>query len=207
MRGGIASIAVAVALTALLAPGLVACGGDDETTTSSSDDGAAARQGEQAGGKQAGADVEAAPLKVSGGGSGQFQVRGGDNSIQNWGEESEESQLEEAAAAVHAFYVARANEEWARACTYLARSTVEELRGQSEQGSLDCATRLEALTRHPLPSPLRRESTVVDAGSLRIGEDSSFLIYRGAGRTVFAMPLVEEDGAWKLTLISPTTLG
>jgi hypothetical protein len=112
---------------------------------------------------------------------------------------------------VHAYYVARANEEWARACTYLASSMQEELERfavqSGQEGSPDCATLLKALTRHPLPASLRRESTIVDAGSLRIDESNSFLIYHGADRTVFAMPVVEEDGTWKLTLISPTALG
>ncbi len=233
VRGGIARILIAVVLTAVLALGVTACGGGDEATTTASSNGdgtvatgdgqgSAQKNGsgrsdevekEQAdnGREAAGADVEPAPLEVSGGGSGQFRVKGGDNSIQSWGEESDESQLEAAAEAVHDFYAARANEEWAKACTYLASSMVEQLEqfaSQSgQQGSPDCARLLKALTRHPLPASVRRESTVVDAGSLRIGEDNSFLIYRGAGRTVFAMTVVEEDGAWKLTLISPTTLG
>jgi hypothetical protein len=225
-------------LSALLALGLLACGEDDETTSTASSnssgtatrpegDGTGQAKGSQPSGSdgrkqagtgrggadedsQAGASVDPAPLKVSGGGSDQFRVKGGDNSIQSWGEESDESQLEEAARAVHAFYVARANEEWAEACTYLASSMKEQLKqfaAQSDpQGSPDCATLLKALTRHPLPASVRRESTIVDAGSLRIDEDNSFLIYRGVDRTVFAMPVVEEDGAWKLTLISPTAL-
>ena len=157
-----------------------------------------------------GAVIDPTPLEVSGGGSDQFRVKGGDNSVQSWGEESDESQLQAAAEAVHAYYVARANEEWAKACTYIGSPLLEQLRRFAEQPGQeapDCAVLLKTLTRHPLPASVRRESTIVDAGSLRIGEGNSFLIYRGAGGTVFAMPLVEEDGTWKLTLISPTALG
>jgi hypothetical protein len=163
------------------------------------------------GGGEGGSEVDPAPLKVSGGGSAQFRVKGGDNSIQNWGEESDEAQLRAAAEAVHDFYVARAREDWAGACAYQARSMVEQLEqfaGQSKEAKKpSCATLLEALTRHPLPAATWRETTVVDAGSLRVGEEHSFLIYRGAERTVYAMPLDNEDGAWKLTLLSPTPLG
>lgn len=225
-----------MAVAALLALAVAACGGDDSTTTATSGGGkATTRDGgsqggagggsskagdggkgggaasDGGGGSKAGSKLKAAPLKVSGGGAGQFRVKGGDNSIQSWGEESDESQLEAAAEAVHGFYLARANEDWAAACAYLARSLVrqlEQLAARSKQGGkADCATLLEALTRHPLPAAVRRESTVVDAGSLRVGEESSFLIYRGAERTVYAMPLEDEDGAWKLTLLAATPLG
>lgn len=219
----------------MLALALAACGGDDDEggTTASNQD-TTAQQGPGSAGKdeaaeadkaagderrggsgedtgsQAAADVEPAPLKVSGGGAEQFRVEGGDNSIQTWGEESDESQLDAAAEAVHGFYVARANEEWAEACEYLGAPLLQQLRqfaAQSGKEAPDCAELLKMLTRHPLPTSVRRESTIVDAGSLRIGEDNSFLIYRGVDRTVFAMPVVEEDGAWKVTLLSPTTLG
>lgn len=228
-----------MAVAALLALGVAACGGDDSTTTATpgggeaaTRDGGSGSQGGSAGGggskaadggkggaattgggdsSKAGSKLKAAPLKVSGGGAGQFRVKGGDNSIQSWGEESDESQLDAAAEAVHGFYVARANEDWAAACTYLARSLVKQLEQFAAQAEdappPDCATLLEALTRHPLPAAVRRESTIVDAGSLRVGEESSFLIYRGAERTVYAMPLEDEDGAWKLTLLSATPLG
>jgi hypothetical protein len=235
VRGGIFRIVFAGALVTLLALALVACGGDDDeggsTTTSSpsaetqqgqgsagkAETGQSSEGGdEKAGGSGAGtearasAPVEPVPLKVSGGGSEQFRVKGGDNSIQTWGEESDESQLDAAAEAVHGFYVARANEEWAAACEYVGAPLLQQLRQfatQSGQEPPGCPELLKTLTRHPLPASVRRESTIVDAGSLRIGEDSSFLIYRGVDRTVFAMPVVEEDGAWKVTLLSPTTLG
>jgi len=234
VRGGIFRIVFAGALVALLAFALAACGGDDDeggTTTSNQDTTAqqgqgsagkdeAAQAGKAAGddsrgsgagtGSQAAAEVEPAQLKVSGGGSEQFRVKGGDNSIQTWGEESDEPQLDAAAEALHGFYVARANEEWAEACDYLGAPLLQQLRQfatQSGEKAPDCPELLKTLTRHPLPASVRRESTIVDAGSLRIGEDNSFLIYRGVDRTVFAMPLVEEDGVWKVTLLSPTTLG
>lgn len=228
MRRGIFRTVFAGALVALLALALTACGGDDEgSDTTASSQSAAAQQKEQssaqkdqagkdgdgkaAGGESgdgSGGDVEPAPLKVSGGGSEQFRVRGGDNSIQTWGEESDEAQLEAAAEAVHGFFVARANEEWAAACEYLGEPLLEQLREYTpQQQAPDCAALLKTLTQHPLPASVRREPTIVDAGSLRIGEDNSFLIYRGVGGTVYAMPLVEEDGEWKLTLLSPSPIG
>lgn len=150
------------------------------------------------------------PLKVSGGGSTQFRTKGGDNSIQEFGDESDESELQEAAEVVHGFYVSRAAEEWDKACSYLAKSNIEQLEQLAAQASqskgADCATVLKAFTR-PLPTAVQREITTVDAGSLRHEGEQGFLIYYGAGHVKYAMPLRDEGGTWKVTALSGTTLG
>lgn len=150
------------------------------------------------------------PLKVSGGGSAQFRTKGGDNSVQEFGGESDESELREAAEVVHGFYVSRAAEEWDKACSYLSKSNIEQLEQLANQASqsqgADCATILKAFTR-PLPASVEREITTVDAGSLRREGEQGFLIYYGAGHVKYAMPLREEGGAWKVTALSGTTLG
>jgi hypothetical protein len=149
-------------------------------------------------------------LKVSGGGSEQFRNKGGDNSIQEFGEESDESELEEAAEALHSFYVARAEEDWSGACSYLSRSVVQQLEQLSQQSSQlkdkGCPVILQAFTR-PLPPSVARETTVVDAGSLRTEGEQSFLIYYGEGKVAYAMPMKLEDDSWKVTLLSASPLG
>jgi len=149
------------------------------------------------------------PLKVSGGGSAQVRTKGGDNSIQNYGEESGESELREAAEAVHGFYVARANEEWTKACSYLTKTTVEqfeELASRSPQlKGKGCAPVLQAFTR-PLPPSVERETTLVDAISLRQDSEHAFLVYRGAEGKPYAMPMQQEGGAWKVGSLAGTPL-
>ena len=152
----------------------------------------------------------ATPLKVSGGGSEQFRTKGGDNSIQEFGDEGSESELQEVAEVVHSFYVARAEEKWDTACSYLAKSNVEQLEqlaAQSPQltGS-GCGPILKAFTR-PLPAAVQREITTVDAGSFRREGEQGFLIYYGAEHATYAMPLREEGGSWKVAALSGTTLG
>lgn len=150
------------------------------------------------------------PLEVSGGGSEQFRTKGGDNSIQEYGEESDESELREAAEVVHGFYVARAEGRWDDACSYLAESNIRELEQLANQApesaGADCPTVLKAFTR-PLPAAVDREITTVDAGSLRREGDQGFLIYYGAGHVKYAMPLTDEGGTWKVAALSGTTLG
>jgi hypothetical protein len=149
------------------------------------------------------------PLKVSGGGSGQFRTKGGDNSIQEYGGEADESELQEVAEIVHNFYVARAAQQWDRACTYLSKSNVEQLEqlaDRSGQKNVDCGTVLKAFTR-TLPASVEREITTVDARSFRHDSEQGFLIYYGAGKVAYAMPLRAEDGTWKVTALVGTTLG
>ena len=216
----------------LVVGGLTACGSSDPsptttesstTTTTSPQSGSSqtgpktqsSAQGEGGqGGQSSKSDSEphnaATPLKVSGDGSAQFRAKGGDNSIQDFGQESDEAELQAAAEAVHDFYVARAEEDWGRACTYLATSMVTQLKALASQSpqlrNKGCAPALNTFTRR-LPASVRRETTVVDARSLRREDDQGFLIYYGAGKTAYAIPLKDEEGAWKLTLLAPTPVG
>jgi hypothetical protein len=230
-RGGTRLIAV-LAATALVALLLVACGGSGSSDSSSAgasettetDNGSGGgTQGENDAGttqqEQDGADKSSStgftaeeveePLKVSGGGAEQFQIKGGDNSIQEFGEESDESELEEAAETVHSFFVARALGDWKGACAYLSKSMSEQLKklasSSTELEDKSCASFLEAFTGK-LTASEWRETTVVDAGSLRTDDEQAFLIYYGPDKTIYAMPLTEEDGAFKVGALAGNPL-
>jgi hypothetical protein len=179
--------------------------GDDKGQADSRDE---RPQNQPESGAGSGSKDVATPLKVSGGGAEQFRVKGGDNSIQDFGGESDESELQEAAEVVHGFFVARAEEQWSTACSYLAKSNVgqlEQIARQAKSASTDCAAGLAAFTR-PLPAELEREITTVDAGSLRREGEQGFLVYYGAGGDTYAMPLQEEGGSWKVTALSGVIL-
>ncbi len=167
-------------------------------------------QSHGSGGEGAGSKNVAAPLEVSGGGSEQFRTKGGDNSIQEFGDEGDESELQEVAEIVHSFYVARAEEKWDTACSYLSTGNIEQLEQLTAQSpefkGAGCAPILEAFTR-PLPAAVQREITSVDAGSFRHDDEQGFLVYRGADQTVYAMPLTNEDGTWKVSALSGSAIG
>jgi hypothetical protein len=220
-------------IAVLLAFALTACGGDENSNSTATP--ATATQGESGGpttsagpesdpkqgadsGSEGGSDSAngsgsaasgstdaTAPLQVSGGGSAQFRTKGGDNSVEEFGEEGDGSELQEAAEVVHSFYVARVAGEWARACSYMAASQVEQLEQLAAQSpqlkGKGCPPILDALTR-PLSDSLKVEITTVDAGSLRRDGEQGFLIYRGARDTVYSMPLEEEDGEWKVSALA-----
>jgi hypothetical protein len=167
-------------------------------------------QPRQEGGGGSSSQNVAAPLKVSGGGSEQFRTKGGDNSVQEYGEEGGESELQEVAEIVHSFYVARAEEQWDTACSYLAQSNIEQLEQLASQSpqfkGAGCAPILNAFTR-PLPAAVQREITTVDAGSFRHDGEQGFLIYYGPEQTVYSMPMRNEDGSWKVAALSGSAIG
>lgn len=219
---------VTLAAIALLAGALSACGGSSSTSTASTSstttngsgaegknaahkDEASGGNGGQQGSEAGGGSRESrtiSPLHVSGGGSGQFRVKGGDNSVQNFGEESGDSELEEAAAALHDFFVARAEEDWGAACARLSKTVAEQLEqlsSRSKSANKSCPATLAALTP-PLPPAVQRESTVVDAGSLRVEGERGFLIYRGAEQTVYAITMTHEGGQWQVGSLAPVPL-
>ena len=218
----------ALAAIALCAGALSACGGSDSNSSSSSTSSTGSEKnggpggegtsgkgqgggGEQQGSKAGGEPHESAPispLRVSGGGSGQFRVKGGDNSVQDFGEESSEGELEEAAATLHDFYVARAEEDWRAACARLAKTVVEQLEqlgSRSKSGDESCPAVLASLTPS-LPPAVQRESTAVDAGSLRVEGERGFLIYTGAEQTIYAINMAHEGGQWKVGSLAPVAL-
>ena len=205
---------------------LAACGGSDSSPGSSPTEGSTeasprnsgegtgengdepSAQGAGDEGTGSGASVPTSPLEVSGGGSAQFRVKGGDNSIQDFGEEGDESELEEAATALHDFYVARAKSEWQLACSKLSGVVVGQLRtlaSHAKQSGKGCAAILAGITPS-LPPSVQRESTVVDAGSLRIEGDRGFLIYRGAEGTAYAVNMTLEDDSWKVSALAGVPL-
>ena len=219
-----------LAAVALLAGLLAACGGSDSGASSSTSIGAGGsekgagkgggassekgharggegEQGSSEGGGGAGRPASVSPLRVSGGGSGQFRVEGGDNSIQDFGEESDEGELEEAARVLHDFYVARAEEDWKAACAQLSKTVIqqlEQLGARSKSGDKSCPATLAVLTP-PLSPAVQRETTAVDAGSLRVEGDRGFLIYRGAEKTVYAINMAREGG-WKVGALAGVPL-
>lgn len=224
-RGGTRTIAV-LAATAFVALLLAACGGSTDTSsttgtdngsgggTQGENDAGVTQQAQNGGDKSSSTDFTAeeveVPLKVSGGGAEQFIVKGGDNSIQEFGEESDESELQEAAETVHGFFVARATGDWKGACSYLSKSLSAQLeqlaKSSTELEDKSCASFLESFTGK-LTASEWRDITTIDAGSLRTKDEQAFLIYFGPDKTIYAMPLADEDGTFKVGALAGSALG
>jgi hypothetical protein len=125
-----------------------------------------------------------------------------------FGEEGSKEDLEEGATAVEDFFTARAEGDWATACAQLARSMLAKIEhlatSTTDLEDKSCPSFLGTFTR--LSAKERRDSKVVDGGSLRKQGQRGFLIYYGAGKIVYSMPLSREGDAWKLASLSSDRL-
>lgn len=140
-------------------------------------------------------------------GSEQFRDKTG-SALLDFGEESSDVELEEATKAVQSFFGVRSKEDWPATCAQLSRALLEKIEhlavSSTSLGEKSCPSFLEAFLR--ISAPEQRESTVIDAGSLRRQGAQGFLIYSGAQETVYAMPLSQEGGTWKIGSLSPKRL-
>lgn len=182
-----ATLVVAVALAA---GAIVGCGGGEGGATVS-----------------AGSAPEA--QRDSGGGSAQFRVHGGDNSIQEFGAEASEDEMREAAAALHGFLDARVAGDWKAACGYLAGGTrrqLEQLAGASGGEAADCPHLLANLSVAASPAAFR-EGAIADVGSLRSEGSRGFLLYHGAHGADYAIQVSREGDSWRVAGLAGVPLG
>lgn len=229
VRGGWKTLMMVVALAALLlAVALVACGGADDSDSTSteaagkqSQAGNASQDGDSdssagntdGGGGQSGGDAsDFVPRKHndSGGGAEKFKVKGGDNSIQEFGEEANSEEFDAAAAALHNFLDARAEGNWAAACQHMSSAVIEsfeKLAAQAKQiDDTSCGAILVQLTNPAAAPELRKEAAKANVRSLRIEGGRAFVIYTGVEGTVYAIPMANEEGDWKVASLAGTPL-
>lgn len=146
----------------------------------------------------------------SGSTSGSDQFRDQTKSpLLDFGEEGSESELEEAGETVSDFLAAHSEEDWEATCDLLSKPLLDKLErlATTSTGLEDtsCPAFLEAFT--VLSPQEKRESTEIDGGSLRHQGAKGFLIYSGSGDAVFAMPLDQQDGEWRVAALSARRLG
>jgi hypothetical protein len=183
---------LAVAFAALLASGFAACGSEDSTDST-----APARQG------------TTAPATTESGDSGStaFRTPGGDNSVQNFGEEADAAEAEAASATLASYMRARAEDDWAKQCATLAQLTIEPLQQLASRSpqlkGKDCAAILTALIAST-PRSTRVDTMTDGIASLRVEGDRGFALYHGAEGVDYFVPMVKEGGEWKVGALAPT---
>jgi hypothetical protein len=225
-----------VALAALLiAVGLAACGGGDSSSSTTteenqgqteskssqdaskqdstkSDEGKSGSGGEGQSGNSGPSASDFTPKhhSDSGGGSASYKTKGGDNSVQEFGEEAEGSEFHAAATALHNFLDARAEGNWEATCSYVSKAiteSLEKLAAQAKQlEDKSCATLLKALTNPAAMPALKAEAEQANVRSLRTEGERAFVLYTGTDSTILAMPMANEDGDWKVSSLAGSPL-
>ena len=151
------------------------------------------------------------PLKVSGGGAAQFRTKGGDNSIQEFGDEGDESEAAGGRGSGAQLLRLPCRGRMGKRRAPTSPSQISNSLNSSRRSRPSSRTPAARQFSRPSPAPCRppssREITTVDAGSLRHEGEQGFLIYHGAGDVTYAMPLRDEGGTWKVAALSGTTLG
>ncbi|HXS46617.1 MAG TPA: hypothetical protein VN756_04050 [Solirubrobacterales bacterium] len=219
---GVSKTLIAAIAALLLAMGLVACGGGDDSSSTATDaaaqvqaegkpsEGGSSEDNGDSGGESGSSNNVDDQSGDSGGGSAQFKTKGGDNSVQEFGEEADADELDAAAETLHGFLDARAAGDWEAACSYISKSVTEsfeKLAAQAEKiEDLTCDGLLENLTNPVAMQALQDEAEKANVGSLRIEDESAFIIYTGVDGTVLAMPMANEDGTWKVAALAGTPL-
>jgi hypothetical protein len=182
--GGTAKLAFALAIVAL-AVGLTACGGAEDSTQSSS---STANTTQQA-------------TKTPGQGSASFRTPGGDNSIPNFGDEADAGEVAAATTVLASYLQARAKGDWGKDCALLAKTAatpLEQLAAKSpELKGKGCAGILAAFVAY-VPKSSRAKTMTSGIASLRVQGDRGFALYHGAKGIDYFMPMVKEDGQWKV---------
>ena len=149
----------------------------------------------------------------AGGGSGgeerssSFRTPGGDNSIQEFGEESDAEERAEVTKTIVTLYSASAAKEWSKVCGVLSAKNLKSLKLFAKHipnvQSSDCPGVLKVVYSNVANPPEEIKGGVV---SLRIEGDTGFALYHGTDGKNYAFPLTRENGEWKLTSLGPTPL-
>lgn len=202
-------LASALALTALAALALTACGRGGSSTSPS-----AAQRTTTATTVPSTTTTAAKPAAKSPHtahsatssheGSAPFRVASGDNSIPDFGAEASSSERDRATSALSAYLKARAAGRWSSACIYLsssARAGIERFAGASKPKK-SCGQILAALSGSA-PASARADTLIGGLASLRVKAPSAFALYYGPHSQKYVMSMRSEGGAWRVTQLAP----
>lgn len=194
-------LVVSIVLTCVLALG--GCGGDEGK-------GAEATAGEETSTSAAGAasGEERRQLKShndSGGGAAQFENARTAGTVVEFGEEADAEDFEAVAAALHGYLDAKEAQDWGLSCEYMSREAIESIAQFAADPDASCPELLEEFSSGTSPKILRRLA-VADVGSVRILGNEAHALYKGAKGFGFFMPMVFEEGQWKVRSLAPSML-
>ena len=202
MRGRVAKLVVAGFLLIFGALLIAGCAGDG--------DGSASAGGATTSGPEAESTVsERRQLKShndTGGGAAQFENARSAGTVVEFGVEAGPEDFDAVAAALHGYLDAKEAQDWELSCEYMSTEAVDSIaQFAPEPEEMDCPELLEEFSSGTAPEILRRLA-VADVGSVRIEGDQAHALYTGAKGLGFFMPMVLEDGQWKVRALAPSML-
>lgn len=204
---------------------LVACGGGGSSTASTEQTTATVPSSETGGEgakpqstethpgggkseKKSGSGSESGGGSHAGERSASFRTPGGDNSIQEFGEEAGGSDRAKATATIRTYYSASEHKEWAKVCALLSQKNLAQIQQFASKipkvKSKTCPGVIELVNAQtPGRPPDTMKGAVV---SLRVEKGDGFALYHGIDGKPYSYTLKLENGEWKLTSLGPTPL-
>jgi hypothetical protein len=229
-RWRIAALLLALACAA----GLTACGGGSSTTGTTAtteatgseavappaEGGNKGKRAHRRSGSESNSGGSESPSSENGGSeegqvspndrSAQFRTKGGDNSIQNFGEEEGSAERAKATKLLTGLFAALKTKEYAKACAVLSQKAVEQLEQFSEHSpqlkGKSCGAVLGLVFSSSPGQGGRPEAIKGGVIALRRKGGEAFALYHGVDGKPYAYPLVVENGQWKVIGMAPTPL-
>ncbi len=132
--------------------------------------------------------------------------RGGEKSIEEFGEEAGASDREAVLSTFEGYLNAVAEGDAATACSYLSAAVQESLQQLVAKGkSADCAQILPQLLA-PTATTIAREHARGEVTRVRVEGDQAFVVFRAPGAKLYQLGLIDEDDEWKATTIAASVL-
>lgn len=142
----------------------------------------------------------------------EFLVPGGDNLVQSFGKEASAGEREEANQVVHAWMKARVAEDWVTDCGYLSREYIKVLvpdaRSVTNGKATNCPQALEYFGDNASGSSGNTLTGPIDSLRVKTPDETeteweAFAQWHGPNGRDWVLPLVREEGTWKVGNASP----
>jgi hypothetical protein len=163
---------------------------------------ATARTAEKAARRQAAAVHRR--LAQSAGAAAPFLVETGDNSIPTYGSEASAGELAAAEAVLSGYLAARAAGDWGTACAQMSAQVQKQIAVfAGEAGAGTRCPQANAKLAERSPASARATPLSGPLAALRVESPHAFALFVGSGGQQYVMPMVSEDGAWKVNQLAP----
>jgi hypothetical protein len=203
MRGrGLPIGVLTAALTALL---LAGCGGSDDASTNGGSAAAPPPAGKEQT-KPTGAGrgaTGAGPADT--GRTEESHFEGGEEQVEEFGSEAQGSNKGEVLAAEQSYLSAIATKSYEKACAGLAPAVTGSLQKMVKGGDAGCGAILPKLLS-PSTAAVARQQLQGEVVRVRVEGKQAFVIFHAPGARLWALPLSNQGGGWKVATLAPTVL-
>ena len=181
---GIKQLIVVLIAAALMAALLASCGSSDSGDSTSAGASSVSNASE----------TEATETE----GAASFIKPGKKNKLVEFGEEADTAEREEASAVLEENLDARAAGDWKGQCASLAAKGIEEVEKASGIKG-NCPKGIEKMAQPLVQTKAIRANTMTEPiAALRVEGGEAFALFHGAAGVNYAMPMVQENGEWKV---------